>query len=166
MQRSLTTLALSLALASGVCTAQSQSTGQTSPAPSQSSPTTQQPQQPQQPMPNQSQPADPNRPPNSDDNSNNKNPNAPQTDTPTAAGDAAGTIQSALQKDPGLANSDINVRMSDKGVMLEGTVASQDQKQLAEQIATQNAGGQKVNNKLKVNSHRSQPNSGPGGSSK
>ena len=160
MQRSFSTLALSLALASGVCVAQSQGTGQQMP----SSPQNTSPMTPQQPQPGQTQPANPNRPPDSGD-SKNSGANMPQTDN-AATGDSASAIQSALAKNPNLANADINVQMTDKSVVLDGIVSSQDQKQLAEQIAKQGAGGKKVKNNLKVNTHRSQPNSGPGGDPK
>src|SRR6266850_1856655 len=129
MQRSLSTLALSLALATGACMAQSQGTGQPTPSsPQSTSPTAPQQQpQPGQTQPNQPQSPDPNRPPDT-------SANAPQTDN-TAATGGANAIQSALAKNPNLSDADINVQMTDTSVVLDGIVSSRDQKQLAEQIA-------------------------------
>jgi len=59
-------------------------------------------------------------------------------------------IQSALQKDPALANSNINVQVSGKSVELLGTVPSKDAKDTAEQIAKAHSGGLDVKNHLKV----------------
>ena len=69
-----------------------------------------------------------------------------------------GDIQSALQKDPTLANANINVQVSDKDVELSGTVPSKDAKDAAEQIAKTHSGGLPVKNHIKVSKS-------PGGSS-
>lgn len=65
-------------------------------------------------------------------------------------GDVQGTIQSALQKDPSLANSSISVQVSGKTVELSGTVPSREAKDTAERIAKENAGEMKVKSSLKV----------------
>lgn len=80
----------------------------------------------------------------------------PQSDAapsaaPAAMGDVQGNIQSAIQKDPSLANSNVTVNVNaGKSVDLTGTVASKDAKMAAERIATENSGGLKVKNHLKI----------------
>jgi BON domain len=59
-------------------------------------------------------------------------------------------IQSALQRDPTLANSNINVDVNDKDVELTGSVPNKDAKKTAEQIAKTRAGGLDVRNHIKV----------------
>src|SRR5262245_246048 len=59
-------------------------------------------------------------------------------------------IQSALQKDPTLASSNVNVQVTDKGVELSGSVPTQDAKSAAERIATSHSGGLPVKNRIKV----------------
>jgi hypothetical protein len=78
----------------------------------------------------------------------------PQSDAaPSAAatGDVQNTIQSAIQKDPTLASSNITVDVKNgKSVELMGTVPSKDAKDTAERIAKENSGGLKVKSHLKV----------------
>jgi hypothetical protein len=78
----------------------------------------------------------------------------PQSDAAPAAapnGDAQGTIQSAIQKDPSLANSNVTVDVKNgKSVDLTGTVPTKEAKDTAERIAKENSGGLKVKNHLKV----------------
>lgn len=64
--------------------------------------------------------------------------------------DVQGNIQSALQKDPSLANSSISVQVNGKYVELSGTVATTDAKNTAERIAKENAGELKVRSTLKL----------------
>lgn len=64
--------------------------------------------------------------------------------------DVQGNIQSALQKDPSLANSSISVQVNGKYVELSGTVPTTDAKNTAERIAKENAGELKVKSSLKV----------------
>ena len=59
-------------------------------------------------------------------------------------------IQSAIQKDPTLANANINVQVTDKDVELTGTVPSKDAKHTAQQIAKDHAAGLDVKNHIKV----------------
>ncbi|HEY3769935.1 MAG TPA: BON domain-containing protein [Candidatus Angelobacter sp.] len=76
---------------------------------------------------------------------------ASQSAAPAASGDVQGNIQSAIQKDPSLASSNVTVNvMAGKSVELTGTVASKDAKDAAERIATENSGGLKVKNHLKI----------------
>jgi osmotically-inducible protein OsmY len=59
-------------------------------------------------------------------------------------------IQSALQKNPSLANASINVQVTDQSVELSGTVPSKDAKDKAQEIAQAHSGGLEVKNRLKV----------------
>jgi hypothetical protein len=59
-------------------------------------------------------------------------------------------IQSALQNDSTLANSNINVQVTDKNVELTGSVPNKEAKKTAEQIAKARAGGLDIKNHLKV----------------
>ena len=68
----------------------------------------------------------------------------------TATADVQGNIQSALQKDPSLANSTISVQVNGKFVELSGTVPTREAKETAERIAKENAGEMKVKSSLKV----------------
>ena len=79
-------------------------------------------------------------------------PSTADQDKPAAAatGDAQSDIQAALQKDPTLAGSNINVQVSGKTVELSGTVPSKEAKENAEQIAKSRASGLTVKNHLKV----------------
>ena len=88
----------------------------------------------------------------------------PQSDAAPAAasGDVQGTIQSAIQKDPSLANANVTVDVKNgKAIELSGTVPSKDAKDAAERIAKENAGGLKVKNHLKVASAASPDKSKP-----
>src|ERR1700704_3780460 len=65
--------------------------------------------------------------------------------------DVQSNIQSAIQKDPTLASANVTVDVKNgKSVELSGTVPSKDAKTSAERIASENAGGMKVKNHLKV----------------
>jgi osmotically-inducible protein OsmY len=79
-------------------------------------------------------------------------PSTPDQDKSATAstGDAQSDIQAALQKDPTLAGSNINVQVSGKTVALSGTVPSKEAKADAEQIAKAHASGMTVKNHLKV----------------
>jgi hypothetical protein len=79
----------------------------------------------------------------------------PQSDAAPAAatGDVQTTIQSAIQKDPTLANANVSVQVNGKNVELTGTVPSKDAKEAAARIAKENSGGLKVKNHLKVASN-------------
>jgi osmotically-inducible protein OsmY len=70
--------------------------------------------------------------------------------TTTATGDPQGDIQAALQKDPSLGSSNINVQVSGTTVELSGTVPSEQAKDDAEQIVKAHSGGMTVKNHLKV----------------
>jgi hypothetical protein len=153
-------LALIVVLGSGFAVAQGtapvtpQSTSPTSPSASQPSSTDQTPattpDQGKNPanapetMPSTDQkPTDSSKLPQSDA--------APAAAAPAATGDVQGNIQSAIQKDPSLANSNVTVNVNaGKSVDLTGTVASKDAKMAAERIATENSGGLKVKNHLKI----------------
>src|SRR5258708_22563544 len=67
--------------------------------------------------------------------------------------DVQSNIQSALQKDPSLANSSITVQVVGKFVELSGTVPTKEAKETAERIARENAGEMKVRSTLKVSGH-------------
>jgi osmotically-inducible protein OsmY len=94
---------------------------------------------------------------------------APQTQQPAAAGqDKPGAtntasiqneIQSAIQKDPSLAGSNISVQVTDKSVELSGSVQTKDAKDSAEQIAKQHAGSLEVKNRIKVEKSPASPSS-------
>jgi osmotically-inducible protein OsmY len=75
----------------------------------------------------------------------------------TQGGDVQGNIQTALQKDPSLANSTISVQVNGKTVELSGTVPTKEAKDAAERIAKENAGEMKVRSSLRVSAK------GPGG---
>lgn len=79
----------------------------------------------------------------------------PQSDAaPTASGDVQSSIQSAIQKDPTLANANITVDVKNgKSVELSGTVPNKDAKETAERIAKENANGMKIKNHIKVASN-------------
>jgi hypothetical protein len=146
-------LAMIVVLGSGFAVAQGtapvtpQSTSPTSPSASQPSGTDQTPatapSNAPATMPSTDQkPADSSKLPQSD---------AAPAAAPAATGDVQGNIQSAIQKDPSLANSNVTVNVNaGKSVELTGTVASKDAKDAAERIATENSGGLKVKNHLKI----------------
>ena len=74
----------------------------------------------------------------------------PQSDASADTSSLQSSIQSAIQQDPSLANSNVDVKVTEKNVELSGTVPSDDAKKAAERIAKSNAGGRKVKDKLKV----------------
>jgi osmotically-inducible protein OsmY len=63
---------------------------------------------------------------------------------------AQSDIQTALAKDASSASSNVNVQATSSGVELTGTVASQDDKNKVEQIATAHSGGLPVRDNIKV----------------
>jgi hyperosmotically inducible periplasmic protein len=77
-------------------------------------------------------------------------PSTSQAPAAAATGDVQGDIQSALQKDPSLASSNVNVKVSGQNIELIGTVPSKDAKDKAEQIAKSHSGGMNVKNNIKV----------------
>ena len=163
-------LAMIVVLGSGFAIAQSMPQSQPS-APS-SAPQTQQPsstdQQQPSTAPDQSQkPAEtlPNTDQKKSDDQKKEDQGAklPQSDAaPAATGDVQSTIQSAIQKDPTLANANVTVEVKNgKAVELSGTVPNKDAKDTAERIAKENSGGLKVKNHLKVASNSSDQNANP-----
>ena len=150
MKQHLNKLALIVVLGSGFAVAQNMPQQQpTSPQTSPSS--TQQPST----VPDQGKnPANaPETLPSTDQKKDDSTQKMPQSDAAPAAanGDVQGTIQSAIQKDPSLANSNVTVDVkSGKSVDLTGTVPTKDAKDAAERIAKENSGGLKVKNHLKV----------------
>lgn len=118
---------------------------QTSPAP-QSTPQTFPSQQPSSNAPTQKS-GDEDRPRSADqDQANPQSSQTPSTQAPTtaqpsgASASAVSNIQSALQKDSSLASQNISVSSKDNSIVLSGTVATQDDKARAEQIAQSMAG--------------------------
>jgi hypothetical protein len=88
-----------------------------------------------------------------------QNPGMPQTQQPPSdqaqrtagsTSDVQSDIQSAFQKEPTLANANINVQVSGNNVELSGTVPDQATKDQAEQIARTHSGGLSVKNHIKV----------------
>lgn|SRR5262249_14561852 len=67
------------------------------------------------------------------------------------------TITNAIKQDPHMAYSRVTVHVTDSEVVLSGVVLTDTAKDQAAQIATEQAGGRKVTNKIKVN-----PNTHPG----
>ncbi|HZU29532.1 MAG TPA: BON domain-containing protein [Candidatus Angelobacter sp.] len=170
--RHLDKLALIAVMGSGLAIAQgmpqSSAPQTTAPSASQSpvTPDQQQPSTAPSTSPSSTTPANPSdQLPNTDQKSNTT-PSAsdssklPQSDAaPTANGDVQGNIQSAIQKDPSLANANVNVAVTGKTVELNGTVPTKDAKDNAERIAKDNANGMKIKNHIKVasNSDNSMP---------
>lgn len=81
--------------------------------------------------------------------------NQPQAGAPTHVppADTAAVqseIQTALQKDPTLANSNINVQATGKNIELTGTAPSKEAKHTAERIAKAHSGGLDVKDHIKV----------------
>jgi osmotically-inducible protein OsmY len=70
--------------------------------------------------------------------------------TAGSTADVQSDIQSAFQKEPTLANANINVQVSGNNVELSGTVPDQATKDQAEQIARTHSGGLSVKNHIKV----------------
>jgi osmotically-inducible protein OsmY len=87
----------------------------------------------------------------------------PQSDASASAtgnGDVQNNIQSAIQKDPSLANANVMVDVKNgKSIVLTGTVPTKDAKDAAERIARDNSNGMKVKNHLKVASNNTDTNS-------
>jgi len=139
MTNHLTKLALLVALGAGVALAQAYPQEQ---KPSETQPTAPESQKPDQTQPStapsQTQPQEPSK--------------MPQGEAAPSTTDVQSNIQSALQKDPSLASSNIQVNVTNKEVDLSGTVSSADEKKTAEQIAKTNAGGRKVKSHIKVSS--------------
>ncbi len=133
----LTKLALLVALGAGVALAQAYPQEQ-KPSEPQTQPQTQ-----PSTAPSQTQPQEPSK--------------MPQAEAAPSTTDVQSNIQSALQKDPSLASSNIQVNVTNKEVELSGTVNSADEKKTAEQIAKSNAGGRKVKSKIKVSAAPSTP---------
>ena len=174
--RNLNKLALIVVLGSGFAIAQSTQPSSPSTAPSTAPSSTSQPstqdQQPSTAQPSTTAP-DQSKPAEQLPNTDQKKPDAqtpdqnkmPQSDAAPAAaanGDVQGTIQSAIQKDPSLANANVTVDVKNgKAIELSGTVPSKDAKDAAERIAKENAGGLKVKNHLKVASAASPDKSKP-----
>lgn len=87
----------------------------------------------------------------SSDQSKDQSTKMPQSDTAAAAsGDVQSQVQTALQQDPKLANANITVSVKGNKLELAGTVPSNDEKKLAEQIAKSHAGDLKVKNHIKI----------------
>jgi osmotically-inducible protein OsmY len=74
----------------------------------------------------------------------------PTSQQEKATADVQDEIQSALRKEPSLADASINVQVTQQSVELSGTVANKDAKDKAEQIAKTHAGGLEVKNRLKI----------------
>jgi osmotically-inducible protein OsmY len=93
----------------------------------------------------------------------------PQSDASASAtgnGDVQNNIQSAIQKDPSLANANVMVDVKNgKSVTLTGTVPTKDAKDAAERIAKDNSNGMKVKNHLKVASNKTDTSTNPKGDS-
>ena len=90
----------------------------------------------------------------SDDQGAQKLPQSDAAPAPAATGDVQSSIQSAIQKDPTLANANITVDVKNgKSVELSGTVPNKDAKETAERIAKENANGLKIKNHIKVASN-------------
>jgi hypothetical protein len=158
-------LALIVVLGSGLAIAQGmpQSSAPQSTAPSASQPATPDQQQPSTAPSSTTAPGTSGQLPNTDQKgstSPSDSSKLPQSDAaPSANGDVQGNIQSAIQKDPSLANANVNVALNGKTVELNGTVPTKDAKDNAERIAKDNANGMKIKNHLKVasNSDNSMP---------
>jgi hypothetical protein len=149
VKQHLNKLALIVVLGSGFAIAQSMP--QQQPTSPQSPSSTQQPST----APDQGKtPANaPEQLPNTDQKKDDSTQKMPQSDAAPAAatGDVQSTIQSAIQKDPSLANSSVTVDVkTGKSVELTGTVPTKDAKDAAERIAKENSGGLKIKNHLKV----------------
>lgn len=135
MKNYLTKLSLLVALGAGVALAQAYPQQQEQKPSEPTSPQTQ-----QQPAQGQTQPqAQPQE-------------KMPQGEAAPNTTDVQSNIQAAIQKEPSLASSNIQVNVTNKEVELSGTVGSASDKKTAEQIAKSNAGGRKVKSHLKVSS--------------
>jgi len=108
-------------------------------------------QAPDQQAPAAQNPADTQKPADTDKDKDKDKGKMPQSDASAAdTSSLQSSIQSAIQQDPSLANSNVDVKVTEKQVELSGTVPSDDAKKAAERIAKSNAGGRKVKDKLKV----------------
>jgi osmotically-inducible protein OsmY len=134
MTNYVTKLALLVALGAGVALAQAYPQQQEQKPSEPTAPQTQE----KQPAPEQTQPQEQEK--------------MPQAETAPSTTDVQSNIQAALQKEPTLANSNIQVNVTNKAVELSGTVSSAEEKKTAEQIAKSNAAGRKVKSHLKVSS--------------
>lgn len=93
----------------------------------------------------------PNQTPPTIPDSQQQPPPGVQTHVPPANPAAVQTdIQTAIQKDPTLANSNINVEVTDKNVELTGSVPNKEAKHAADRIAKDHAASLDVKNHLKV----------------
>ena len=63
------------------------------------------------------------------------------------------SIQDDLGKDEHMAYSSVAVHVTDTEIMLTGTVQTGAAKDQAEKIASDHAGGRKINNQIKINSN-------------
>jgi osmotically-inducible protein OsmY len=131
MTNYLTKLALLVTLGAGVALAQAYPQQQEQKPSEPTAPQTQ-----QQPAPEQTQPQE----------------KMPQGEAAPSTTDVQSNIQAAIQKEPSLASSNIQVNVTNKEVELSGTVSSAEEKKTAEQIAKSNAAGRKVKSHLKVSS--------------
>jgi osmotically-inducible protein OsmY len=166
-------LALIVVLGSGFAIAQNmpQQSPQSAPPSQQTAPSSADQQQPSQQQPSTApdqgkNPANaPEQLPSTDQKKDDSQ-KMPQSDAAPAAatGDAQSAIQSAIQKDPSLANSNVTVDVKNgKSVDLTGTVPTKDAKDAAERIAKENSGGLKVKNHLKVSASSDTPSDKPKG---
>ena len=107
----------------------------------------------------QSQPSSPQNPPASGQAQPAQTENPPHVDEDTypEGRQVEKTIESAMHQDPHLNYAKVSVHATQTEITLTGTVLTQTAKDTAERIAQENAGGRKVNNKLRVN-----PNTNPG----
>ena len=168
MRQHFNKLALIVVLGSGFAIAQSmpqQQSPQSAPPSSQTAPSSTDQQQQPSTAPDQGKnPANaPESMPNTDQKKDDSQ-KMPQSDAAPAAatGDAQSAIQSAIQKDPSLANSNVTVDVKNgKSVDLTGTVPTKDAKDAAERIAKENSGGLKVKNHLKVAASAETPSDKP-----
>jgi osmotically-inducible protein OsmY len=131
MTNYLTKLALLVTLGAGVALAQAYPQQQEQKPSEPTAPQTQ-----QQPAPEQTQPQE----------------KMPQGEAAPSTTDVQSNIQAAIQKEPSLASSNIQVNVTNKEVELSSTVSSAEEKKTAEQIAKSNAAGRKVKSHLKVSS--------------
>lgn len=152
--KNLNRLVMLMALATGMALAQ----GMPQQSPGGTPPTMPQSQQQTPPTPDQTQPgAQPSTAPDqtqpTSDQGAKDNSKMPQSDASasmTSSTDVQNSIESALKQDAALANSNVQVKVTDKKVELSGDVNSKDEKKAAEKIAKDNAAGRKVKNHLKV----------------
>ena len=156
MRQHFSKLAMIVVLSSGFAVAQStpSTAPQSSAPPSSTQSTPSSTDQTPAATPDQSKPANaPETMPSTDQKpaDSSKLPQSDAAPASAASGDVQGNIQSAIQKDPSLASSNVTVNVTEgKSVDLTGTVPTKDAKDTAERIAKENAGTLKVKNHLKV----------------